>query len=103
MGLRTDRTILRTQLATIEAQETEIGTYNRRIDALVSEIRDVIISENVENLADAVNDLRDHMGAMGYDGNLNGAKNRISSEIAVISAAIRAQQAAAKAMKDAAK
>ena len=102
MGLRTDKSVLKAQLRTIDAQESEIGTYNRKINDLISEIRDNIISENVENLVDAVEMLRDAAAANGNDSNMRIAESRIKNEIAVIEAAIEAQEAAARAMMKAA-
>lgn len=103
MGLKSDKAILKAQLRTIEAQESEIGSYNRKVNELISEIRDNIVSDNVENLVDAVEMLLDAPGANGNDSNLNSAKMRIKNEIAVIQAAIDAQEAAARAMQNAAK
>ena len=102
MSLRSDKWVLENQLERIEDEESSIGAYNRKLDALIEEIRDSIVSDNVENLVDAVDGLRDSAGAGGRDNSINNAKARIENEIRVIEIAIEAQRRAAQAMREAA-
>lgn len=98
-SLKMDKSTLESQARKLRESDGDGRDIERAVDNLVNVVLNDIQSDNVGQLLDKLDQMRERPLASGNDSNINQAYNMIQNEIRTIEAAIEAQRKAAEILK----